>query len=106
MIKTRRPAVAVVDIIMPEREGLSTIQEIRDTYPDTRILGISGGGVGGADRYLQFAESLGAHDTMMKPLRTAEFIDRIKRLLAERSPRVTRINALFTVFRLDDVNTN
>lgn len=82
MIKTRRPAVAVVDIIMPEREGLSTIQEIRDTYPDTRVLAISGGGIGGADRYLQFAESLGAHDTMMKPLRATEFVDRIKRLLA------------------------
>ena len=83
IIKTRRPAAAVVDIIMPEREGLSTIQEIRDTYPDTRILAISGGGIGEAARYLQFAESLGAHDSMMKPLRTAEFIDRIKRLLAE-----------------------
>jgi DNA-binding response OmpR family regulator len=83
LIKTRRPSVAIVDIIMPGREGLSTIQEIRDTYPDTRILAISGGGIGGADRYLQFAGSLGAHDTMMKPLRTAEFIDRIKRLLAE-----------------------
>jgi DNA-binding response OmpR family regulator len=83
LIKTRRPSVAIVDIIMPGREGLSTIQEIRNTYPDTRILAISGGGIGGADRYLQFAESLGAHDTMMKPLRTAEFIDRIKRLLAE-----------------------
>jgi DNA-binding response OmpR family regulator len=82
MIKTRQPAVAVVDIIMPEREGLSTIQEIRDTYPDTRVLAISGGGIGGADRYLQFAESMGAHDTMMKPIRAPELVHRIKRLLA------------------------
>jgi DNA-binding response OmpR family regulator len=81
-IKTKRPVVAVVDIIMPEREGLSTIQEIRDTYPDVRILAISGGGIGGAERYLQFAESLGAHDTMMKPVRATEFVDRINRLLA------------------------
>lgn len=83
IIKTRRPAVAIVDIIMPEREGLSTIQEIRDEYPDTRILAISGGGIGDADRYLQFAQSLGADDTMMKPLRTAEFIERVNRLIAK-----------------------
>jgi DNA-binding response OmpR family regulator len=82
VIKTKRPVVAVVDIIMPEREGLSTIQEIRDTHPDVRILAISGGGLGGAERYLQFAESLGAHDTMMKPVRATEFVDRINRLLA------------------------
>jgi len=82
IIKTKRPAVAVVDIIMPEREGLSTIQEIRDNYPDVRVLAISGGGIGGAHRYLQFAEGLGAHDTMTKPIRAAEFVDRIKRLLA------------------------
>lgn len=83
IIKARRPAVAVVDIIMPEREGLSTIQEIRDEHPDTRILAISGGGIGNADRYLQFAQSMGADDTMMKPFRAAEFIERINRLLAK-----------------------
>jgi DNA-binding response OmpR family regulator len=85
VIKEKQPAVAVVDIIMPEREGLSTIQDIRDTYPDIRILAISGGGIGDATRYLQFAESLGANDTMIKPIRGAEFIDRIKRLLAARN---------------------
>ncbi|MDZ4869495.1 MAG: response regulator [Alphaproteobacteria bacterium] len=82
LIKTKQPAVAIVDIIMPGREGLSTIQEIRDEYPDTRILAISGGGIGGADRYLQFAESLGAHDTMMKPLRAADLVERIRRLIS------------------------
>jgi DNA-binding response OmpR family regulator len=89
LIKTKRPAVAIVDIIMPGREGLSTIQEIRDEYPDTRILAISGGGIGGADRYLQLAEGLGAHDTMTKPLRTTELVERVTRLIATPSQDTT-----------------
>lgn len=83
MIRKHQPAVAVVDIIMPEREGLSTIKELKDKHPATRILAISGGGIGEADRYLQFALNLGADDTLLKPFRAAQFIERVQRLVGK-----------------------
>lgn len=82
LVRQTNPPVAVVDIIMPEREGISTIQEMKKVNPDTRILAISGGGFGDARRYLEFAQMLGADDTLMKPFHVGEFIDRVTRLAA------------------------
>lgn len=82
-VRQTNPSVVVVDIIMPEREGLSTIKEIKEKHPATRILAISGGGIGDADRYLQFALSLGADDTLTKPFRMADLIERVQRLAAK-----------------------
>jgi len=61
-VRQTKPSVVVVDIIRPEREGLSTIKESKEKHPATRILTISGGGIGDAGRYLQFALNLGADD--------------------------------------------
>jgi DNA-binding response OmpR family regulator len=84
LIRQTNALVAIVDIIMPEREGLSTIQEMKQSHPDTRVLAISGGGFGDARRYLEFAQELGADDTLMKPFHAQELIDRVTKLAAPR----------------------
>ncbi|WP_296165720.1 response regulator [uncultured Brevundimonas sp.] len=58
---------AVVDILMPERDGLNFILEIRRTRPDLRIVAISGGGRLGAGPLLSMADGLGADATLVKP---------------------------------------
>jgi CheY-like chemotaxis protein len=58
---------AVVDILMPERDGLNFIMEIRRTRPDLRIVAISGGGRLGAGPLLSMAGGLGADATLVKP---------------------------------------
>jgi DNA-binding NarL/FixJ family response regulator len=70
--------IAVIDIIMPEKEGLSTILEIKSRFPQVRILAISGRD----PQYLKLATELGAHETLSKPLRTESFLDAVRRLVA------------------------
>lgn len=63
---------AVVDILMPDRDGLNFILEIRRTRPDLRIVAISGGGRIGAGSLLRMAEGLGANATLVKPFSASE----------------------------------
>jgi DNA-binding response OmpR family regulator len=66
-LKLRRYDAVVIDIIMPDREGVETIVEVRKQWPDTFIIAISGGGRIGADDFLQLAKMVGADCTLTKP---------------------------------------
>jgi DNA-binding response OmpR family regulator len=85
LLSRSQVAVVVLDIIMPEKEGLSTIVDIKALHPPPPILAISGGGTGDAYDYLRYAKELGADDILMKPIRGEEFVERVRRL-AERGP--------------------
>ena len=51
LIRSEKADVAVVDILMPDRDGLEAIGQLRRTRPDLRIIAISGGGRVGPDVY-------------------------------------------------------
>ncbi len=75
----------ITDILMPEQEGLETIREARQRFPDIRILAISGGGTGGAQtQLLRFAESFGADQTLPKPFTGSQLVAAVRALLANR----------------------
>jgi DNA-binding response OmpR family regulator len=77
-----RPAdVAIMDIIMPEKEGFETIIEFRRDYPETKIIAISGGGRLGPDQYLSLAKTMGAHFIFEKPLPLAQLREAIHSLV-------------------------
>ncbi len=77
------PELVVVDMLMPGKEGIATILDIRAASPDARILAISGGGDGGfvADDILRIAELLGADGAIRKPFKTAELLAAVARCL-------------------------
>jgi YesN/AraC family two-component response regulator len=66
------PEVVLTDLIMPEKEGLETIAEIRRQFPELKVIAMSGGGRGQADDYLRIARRLGAVQTLSKPFSTSE----------------------------------
>ena len=73
----------ITDILMPEQEGLETIREARQRFPNIRILAISGGGAGGGEtQLLRFAESFGADQTLPKPFTGSQLVAAVKALLA------------------------
>jgi hypothetical protein len=60
--------LALVDLVMPEQEGIETIAAMRKEMPGIRIVAMSGAFQG---QYLEVARRLGADETLAKPF-TAE----------------------------------
>jgi len=74
--------LVVLDLLMPVREGIETIREIRKTWKTLPVLAISGGDKTGWSDFLRMATVLGANDTMAKPFTAGEFVDRVTNLLS------------------------
>jgi CheY-like chemotaxis protein len=70
--------VVITDLVMPEKEGLETIGEIRRSYPHVKIAAVSGA-FGG--RFLETASLLGADATLAKPVTEEALVDMVRRLL-------------------------
>ncbi len=60
--------LVITDIVMPEKEGLETIVELRTEFPNVKVFAISGGGTVKPKNYLDTAEKLGALKTFVKPI--------------------------------------
>lgn len=83
LFKKNVPDMLITDIIMPEKEGLETIVELRSKYPDLKIIAISGGGRISPEGYLPGAKLLGADMVFQKPLDQKEFLQAVAHLLNE-----------------------
>lgn len=73
--------IVITDIVMPEKEGLETILELREDFPEVKIIAISGGGRHEANNYLQSAKDFGADYVFQKPFSQKEIVAAIKDLL-------------------------
>ena len=62
------PDAVILDLYMPEKEGLETLLELRTHFPDIRIVVISGGGGAFALDPLRTAKRMGAVATLTKPI--------------------------------------
>src|SRR5918993_663597 len=58
--RTDKPDLILMDIIMPDREGVETVGELRRLDPDIPIIAMSGGGSTGTHLFLDLAMRLGA----------------------------------------------
>jgi DNA-binding response OmpR family regulator len=67
MFRANAPDLVLTDIIMPDKEGIETILEMRRVQPNARIVAMSGGGPMNRERLLDMTLKLGASDTLAKP---------------------------------------
>lgn len=74
--------LVVTDLIMPDKEGLEMVTEIRKSRPETKIIAMSGGGRLGPTDYLKYAEKLGAHISLTKPFENQELVTCVEKLLS------------------------
>ncbi len=83
ILKQQTVDLIITDIIMPDKEGIETIIEIRKKYPKALIIAMSGGGQLDANSYLSIAQKLGVARTISKPFDPANLLNIIKELLDE-----------------------
>jgi len=74
--------LAVIDMLMPEFDGVETIMAVRRGWPNTRIIALSGGvGAMSPEYLLDLAYNLGVDATIGKPVHLDALASAVERVL-------------------------
>jgi two-component system cell cycle response regulator CpdR len=73
--------LVITDIIMPDKEGLELIIEMKRLRPNLKIIAMSGGGRISPDSYLECATHFGAQKVFQKPFRQKELVSAVRELI-------------------------
>ena len=83
-------AVVITDILMPEKEGLETIRDLKHEFPGVKIIAISGAGKRvKSSAYLVTAREVGAQALLRKPFDSNTLVQMVREVLqspAEKRP--------------------
>ncbi len=78
--------LVITDLVMPRKNGIDLIMDIKHQAPNSRIIAISGGGgMSGRFDYLPIAELVGADAILSKPFMLQELKDTVSQILAPAS---------------------
>jgi YesN/AraC family two-component response regulator len=77
VISRKMPDLVITDMIMPGRDGCRIIMALKDSFPDIKIIAISGGGCFPAELYLELANEFGADKFFFKPVERHALIDSV-----------------------------
>jgi two-component system response regulator (stage 0 sporulation protein F) len=85
--RERTADVIILDLLMPEMNGLELMVELKRSAPHVKIIAISGSlkGEGG----LLAAKRLGAHHTFQKPFELTAVLEAVRDELAHEPQRMT-----------------
>ena len=78
MFHKERPDLVISDLIMPHRDGIDTIAQIRRESPAMKIIAISGGSRTMNADGLATALEIGASDVVVKPFTPEDLLDRVR----------------------------
>lgn len=82
LARQHRPDLVITDLLMPEKEGLETIRELRTFKPAPKIIAMSGGGRVNAHDFLSIAVKFGAAQSLEKPFDREQLLRAITVALA------------------------
>jgi DNA-binding NarL/FixJ family response regulator len=71
----------ICDIVMPEKEGIETIKELKDRHPDVKIISMSGSDKISPENYLFMTKLLGVEIALAKPFRTEYLYKAVEMLI-------------------------
>ena len=82
ILRERRIDLVITDIVMPERDGLETLTELRYSHPRLPVIAISGDVPMNRDLYLTIAAKLGAVHVLAKPFKMDQLIATAREAIA------------------------
>lgn len=74
-----RADLLLIDMLMPERDGLETVQQVRRAWPAIKAIAMSGGGSVESGFYLSLATQFEVAQTLAKPFSKQELLSVIDR---------------------------
>ena len=80
MLRDEAAEIVITDIIMPEKDGIETILDLRREHPGLKVIAISGGGRSTPENYLHSARLLGADRAFRKPFKNEEILAAVAEL--------------------------
>jgi DNA-binding response OmpR family regulator len=79
------PDIMLLDILMPKKEGLETLIEIKRLFPNVIVYAISASGRSKGHDFLSVAAKFGADGTLQKPFSPRDLLALVR---SRTSPRV------------------
>jgi two-component system OmpR family response regulator len=79
------PDLAIVDVMMPGKGGLTTIMELRQLLPDLRTIVITGKVPGEAKVLEEIASSFGSSEVLHKPFSNEELRAAVRKAVGSSS---------------------
>jgi CheY-like chemotaxis protein len=68
----------LTDLIMPNKDGIGVILDLKKEFSSLKIIAMSGGGLNRPEGYLRGAKKLGAAHTLSKPINRQELLRAVK----------------------------
>src|SRR6266446_4719346 len=78
---SNQPELVITDILMPGKDGIETIRELRATNPEIKIIALSGDVHFDGPSILEAARLLGANRVLEKPFRNDQLVKLVKDVL-------------------------
>ena len=83
VLRTTPVDLVILDIFMPELDGIAVIARASRDFAHVPILAMSGGGTVARDQTLEIARRLGAAGTLSKPFEQDELVSAVRDLVGE-----------------------
>lgn len=84
LLKDNEFEILITDIVMPNKEGIETIMDVRRQWPEIKIVAMSGGGFQTAQQYLDIAHKLGAAAILPKPFHRDQILAALDQILGSK----------------------
>lgn len=77
-VEREKPALVLLDYMMPSMDGMTTLRQLRRQYPDTYVIMLTGKG---SEQIAVEVMKAGAADYILKPFKNQDLVERIENVL-------------------------